>query len=129
MLQEVLTLEKAYHYTINMELFSAHTQKFNTTWLATSEVMRLVQSTPVSSPATPLPLVGLPAAPIPLLPLPPLRLLLPAHPPLMPNPPTIVGYENRVGTPAGPPTVGSVVNNSTVLEGPAEGRTIGGVQP
>ena len=73
-LHEVLMLEKAYHYTINMELYSAHAQKVNTTWLATGEVMRLVQSSPVSSSPTPLPLVGLPATPSP----PPLRLLLPA---------------------------------------------------
>ena len=64
-LQEVSTLEKAYQYTINMELFSSYTQRTHPPWIATTEVTRFVQTNSAVSPPTPLPRANQPSVPSP----------------------------------------------------------------
>ena len=75
-LQEVSTLEKAYRYTLNMELYATHTQRDHTPWFTTAEATRLVHTSPRPPLYTSPPLNNLPTTPSP----PPLRLLLPNNP-------------------------------------------------
>ena len=123
-LKEVSTLEKAYRYTINMELYATHTQRVHTPWVTTTEVTRLVQSSPVILLPTPLPLVNMPTSPSP----PPLRLLLPAQPPTPSTTPTPT-TRSRLGPPASSPTTKFGVPNPSANKRTPEGRAPRGIRP
>ena len=92
-LQEVSTLEKAYRYTSNMELYSSHAQRTTTTWSSALEAVRSLPPVPAYTPPNPLNAAILP------LPHPPLRLLLPppVAPPTIPAAQTPSGYGTRPG--------------------------------
>ena len=64
-LQEVSSLENAYRYTINMELFSSQAQRPMTPWIATVEVTQTVHSTHGNSLPFAFPLVSPSPAPPP----------------------------------------------------------------
>ena len=129
-LHEVSTLEKAYRYAANMELYAAHTQRTNTTWFAVPEAARSEQQSTAAIPANylpnPLPRVGTPVAHSLPLPSPPLRLLLPAVPLVTPNPPAFVKYGNHVRISVGPQTARSFISNSPATERSPEGRSMVG---
>ena len=86
-LQEVSTLEKAYRYTINMELFSSYTQRTHPPWIATTEVTRFVQINSAVPPPTPLPRVNQPPVPSPPPPQPFIP-VQPTNPSIIPAPVT-----------------------------------------
>ena len=119
-LHKVSTLEKAYRYANNMELYAAHTQRTNTTWFIVSKAARSQQQTIASKPANylpnPLPRAGTPVAYSLLLPSPPLRLLLPVVPPVTPKTLAVVGYGNRSGSSTGPQKTRSLESNSLAIE-------------
>ena len=126
-LREVSTLEKAYRYAANMELYAAHTQRASTVWLIVPETAR---SEPPSSasksahyPSHPVPRVN-PRTTYSLpLPSPPQRMLLPAVPPAAPNP-AVVGYGNRIGSSTGLQPTKSQMPHSSATEWLPEGRTM-----
>ena len=100
-LQEVSTLEKAYRYATNMEIYSVHNHGGTTPWLATTESVRYHHMGPRPPPPVPLPPAHRPSAvssPRPItstsspLPIPS------TNPPMNPN--TNTG--NRLGPPTGP---------------------------
>ena len=97
-LQEVSTLEKAYQYTINMEIYTAHNQGGPTPWLTTTEAARYHHMGP--RPPLPVPLPPVHRQSVASTPLP-----IPSkNPSITPN--TNTG--NRLGPPTGPysPRVG-----------------------
>ena len=123
-LQEVSTLEKAYRYALNMEMYTTHNQGGYTPWIATAEVTRYVQT----GSRQPLPTPPLPAnrqisssAPLP-------HLLLPT-PSTTPLTTTIPTTGNRLGSPPGPfsPRVG--MHQASVNEPTPAGRVPQGLRP
>ena len=128
-LYEVSTLEKAYRYTTNMELYSSHAQKISTTWFSTSEATRSMQTVPAS--ALPIPLPTIRPSTAAILPLlhPPLCLLLPSVLPMTPTPPTAVRYGTRAEITTSPQLVRYVATPSLATEQPPKGRNMGGVRP
>ena len=115
-LQEVSTLEKAYRYTSNMELYSSHAQRTASTWYSAADTVRPLPTTPACT--TPIP-------PPPAIP-PPLRLLPP--PPVPPIPtPTHGGYGSRPGYVATPQVTRPMVTSTP--ERPSEGRHPVGIRP
>ena len=131
-LREVSTLEKAYPYAANMELYAAHTQRTSTAWLTVPETARPEQPSLASKSAHylphPVPRVSSPTTYSLPLPSPPQRLLLPAVPPATPNP-AVVEYGNRIRSSAGPQTTRSQVSHSSATERSPEGRSMTGPRP
>ena len=121
-MHEVSTLEKAYRYVINMELYSLHAHRTPSTWFAASESSRTMLTTPTSTPPPP------PPTAFPPLPQPPLRLLLPAAPPPTSATATAGTYRNRTDS-----TVNPLPNRPTSTSHPftdrtPEGRNTGGAR-
>ena len=52
-LQEVTTLEKAYRFTTNMELYSSHAQRNPTLWYCTPDTVRTLPPVPALNPLNP----------------------------------------------------------------------------
>ena len=123
-LQEVSTLEKAYRYTLNMELYTAHTQRGHTPWIVTMEVIRYVQSGSRNPLPTPSPPVNMQTTSSP----PPPRLLLPTHPTTPSTTPTS-NTRSRLRTSPGPPTTRFGVHQPSANERTLEGRAPGGIRP
>ena len=130
-MQEVTTLEKAYHYTTNMELYSSHAQKDHHRLVldprnGTLTTSRLGEHSSKSS-AT----VQPSDRHHPTLPHPPLRLLLP--PPVAPTvthaTPTLDGYGTRTGYTENLQSNRSVVTPALPSKRSAEGRNPGGIRP
>ena len=98
-LQEITTLEKAYSFATNMELYSSHAQRTTTAWFSTPETVRSLPPVPATTPPNPQSPSNTLTATLPPLPHPPLRLLLP--PPVTPTvthaTPTPGGYGTRTG--------------------------------
>ena len=98
-LQEVSTLEKAYRYALNMEMYTMHNLGGRTPWVATAEVTLYVQT------GSRHPLPEPPSAPV-SRPIsssaPPPRLLLPT-PSTFPSATPIPTTGNRLGAPPPPP--------------------------
>ena len=116
-------LEKAYRYTINMELFSSQAQRPLTPWIATVEVTRTVHSTHGNSLPLPLPLVS----PSPTPP-PPSRLYTPATTPgLAIAPATTTG--GVLGPRTGTPTTKIGLPYPLANEWSTDGRHPGGIRP
>ena len=92
-LQEVSTLEKAYRYTLNMELYATHAHKNHAPWIATPETTRYAPS----APRNPL-LITLPKTPQSTPPT--ARLFLPS--PTNPPPTATFDAGSRLGPPLGP---------------------------
>ena len=122
-LQEVSTLERAYRYAINMELFSSQNQRPYSPWIATTEVTHLVQSGSGGPLPTPLPLVSLPSIPSPSPP----RTFIPvqATNPLA-NPTPATGSWR--GPLADSPATRVGLTNPSANNRPLEGRPHGGVR-
>ena len=121
-LHEVSTLEKAYRYVINMELYSLHAHRTTSTWFAASESSRTMLTTPTSTPPPP------PPTAFPPLPQPPLRFLVPAAPPPTSATATAGSYRNRTDS-----TVNPLPNRPTSTSHPftdrtPEGRNTGGAR-
>ena len=128
-LQEVTTLEKAYRFSTNMELYSSHAQRDPTSWYCTSNTVRTLPPAPTPKPLIPQPLPNIPIPPIPPLPQPSLRLLLP--PPALTSvahaPPSSGGYGNRAGYSAMPPPNRAGTTTNTP-ERTTDGRSQGGIR-
>ena len=119
-LQEVSTLEKAYRYTLNMELYATHAHKSHTPEIATTEVTRYVQNgsrNPLSTLPTPVNTQTTPSPP---------RLLLPTP---SSTPPTTATSNagSRLGTPLGPQS--NRFGNPSMNEQTPVGRIQGGTRP
>ena len=135
-LHEVTTLEKAYRYTTNMELYSSHAQRAGHAWSSSEQARArpVILDTPTSFPLFP-PCPSAtrylsPSALVPPpLPRPPLRLLLPPTPSEAPLPPANVGYGNRAGNPTNPLPIRAVPPTLPAAERPTEGRNTGGTRP
>ena len=128
-MHEVSTLEKAYRYTTNMELYSSHAQKISTTWFSACETTRSLQSALANVLPIPLPTISPSATAILPLPHPPLRLLLPPVPPVMPTTPTTGRYGTRARIKASSQPVLFAASPFPATERPPEGRNMGGVRP
>ena len=130
-LREVTTLEKAYRYTSNMELYTIHAQRDNVGWNTLPE--RAPADSPSSAskttryPSHPIPRTGTPST-YSLPPHLPQRPLLPVVPPVTPNPGTI-GYGNRNGTSTGLQSTRSQMPPSFTAERLLEGRTVANPRP
>ena len=122
------TLEKAYRYTTNMELYSAHAQRTSSTWFSSSETTCSMHSTPTNTFPIPLPTPNPSTTAIPPLPHPPLLLLLPAAPPVTSATPATRGYRNRVGNTVNPQPIRSMSTSFPSTERPSKGRNIGGAR-
>ena len=130
-LREVTTLEKAYRYAANMELYTNHAQRDNAGWNILPEMTSTDSPSSASKitryPSHPTPRTGAPATYS--LPLPstlPQRPLLPAVPIVMPNPGTN-GYGNRGGIstglqPASQVAYASHVHGRTATRRPDDGQ-------
>ena len=99
-LQEVSTLEKAYRYTLNMELYATHAHKSHAPWIATPENTRYVPT----APRNPLSTVQNPVTP--QITPPPSHLFLPSPSSTPTIPPTTATTNagSRLGAPLGPPS-------------------------
>ena len=99
-LQEVSTLEKAYRYTLNMELYATHAHKSHTPWIATPENARYTPT----APRNPLSTFQNPVTP--QITPPPSRLFLPSAStiPTIPPSTTTTNAGSRFGPPLGPPS-------------------------
>ena len=117
-LQEISTLEKAYRYTLNMELYATHAHKNHSPWVATPEIARYAPSAPRNS----LP-ITLPTTPQNTPPTARLSLPSPTNPP----PTTAPLAGSRLGPPLGlTSTRGSVPSANDPSPG---GRFLGGTRP
>ena len=128
-LQEVTTLEKAYRFSTNMELYSSHAQRDPTSWYCTPDTVRTLPPTPTPKTLNHQPLPNIPIPTIPPLPQPPLRLLLP--PPALPSvahaTPSSGGYGNHAGYSVNPqPNRAGTTTNTP--ERTTEGRSQGGIR-
>ena len=135
-LHEVTTLEKAYRYTTNMELYSSHAQRAGHAWSSSEQARArpVIPDTPTSLPLFPPSPSATgylsPSALVPPpLPRPPLRLLLPPTTSEASLPPANVGYGNRTGNPTNPPPIRAVPPTLPAAERPTEGRNTGGTRP
>ena len=130
-LQEITTLEKAYHFTTNMELYSSHARRTHTSWFSTPDTVRFLPPVPAINPLNPEPSPNTPTATIPPLPHPPLRLLLPPHvlPTVTHASPTPSGYENRPGYSVTPQPNRTIVAANLPPERTTKGRNQGGIRP
>ena len=131
-LQEISTLEKAYRFATNMELYSSHAHGTVHDWSSTPETVRSLPLVPATTSPTPQPPSTSPTATIPPLPHPPLRLLLPppsATPLMTHSPPASGGYGNRAGNSAGLPSNRTSVTGPLIPERPADGRNQGVMRP
>ena len=99
-LQEVSTLEKAYRYTLNMELYATHSHKSHAPWIATPENTRYAPTVPRN------PLSTLQNPVIPQITPPPSRLFLPSPStiPTIPPSTTTTTAGGQLGAPLGPPS-------------------------
>ena len=129
-LQEVLTLKKAYRYTLNMEMYTTHNQGGHTPRITTAEVTRYVQTgsrNPLPTPPLPADRQISPSSPLPRL--------LPPHCLLLPNPPTTASPTptpttgSRLGTPPGPLTSRVGMHQSSANEPTPAGRVPQGLRP
>ena len=125
-LQEVSSLEKAYRYTLNMELYAAHAQQEHTPWVTIVEASRQVHTNPRIPLSTPSPLINPPTTPS----TPPYRLLLPNQPPTPASMSTAAtGGESRLGLNSGHLTTKFGIPNPSANERTSDGRTLGGPRP
>ena len=127
-LREVTTLEKAYRYAANMELYTNHAQRDNAGWNILPEMTSTDSPSSASKttryPSHPIPRTGAPATYS--LPLPstlPQRPLLPVVPTVTPNPGTN-GYGNRGGISTGLQPTRSQMPPTFTAERLPEGRTM-----
>ena len=82
-LQEITTLEKAYRFATNMDLYASHAQGTTPVWSSTPETVRSLPLVPTTIYPTHQPPSHNPNSVLPPLPQPSLRLLLP--PPVAPS--------------------------------------------
>ena len=122
-LQEVSTLEKAYRYTLNMELYATHAHKSHAPWIATPENARYAPTVPRNPLSTLQNPVTLQITP------PPSRLFLPSPStiPTIPPPTTTTNAGSRLGAPLGPPS--NRISIPPANDQPPVRRIQGGTQP
>ena len=122
-LQEVSTLEKAYRYTLNMELYATHAHKNHTPWIATLENTRYVPTVPRN------PLSTLQNPVTPQTTPPPSRLFLPtpSSTPTIPPTTATTNAGSHLGAPLGPQS--NRISNPSPNEQPHVGRIQGGTRP
>ena len=122
-LQEILTLEKAYRFATNMELYSSHAHGTAHVWSSTPETVRSLPLLPTTTSPTPQPPSTSPTVAIPPLPHPPLRLLLqpPTTPLVTHSPPAFGSYSNPTRNSAGLQPNRTTVASPLLLERPADG--------
>ena len=121
-LQEVLTLEKAYCYTLNMELYATHAHRGHTPWIATTEVTQHVQTGSRNPLPTLPPPVNMQTTP------PPPRLLLPT-PSSTPRTTTTSNTLSRLGTPLGPPSTRFSKHQPSANDRTSVGKVPRGIRP
>ena len=93
-LHEVTSLEKAYRYTLNMEIYATHAQRDHTPWYTTTGNPRMAHTDPKPHLHTPLSQSNLPATPFPS----PTRLPLPnSTPTLATIQALVIGGRYRLG--------------------------------
>ena len=131
-LQEISTLEKAYRFATNMELYSSHAHGTVHGWSSTPETVHslplvLTTTSPMLQPPS-----TSPTTTIPPLPRPPPRLLLPppsATPLMTQSPPVSGGNGNHARNSAGLPSNRTSVTCPLIPERPADGRNTGVMRP
>ena len=117
--QEVTSVEKAYRYTLNMEIYSTHAQRDHTSWYTTTGTTRLVHTDLRPHLHTPPPLNNVLTTPS----TPPTRLPLPNN---TPSPATIqtpvIGGKNHLEVNSGLPNTRYGTPNLAMNERAPEGR-------
>ena len=123
-LQEISTLEKAYRYTINMELFSSYSQRTHPPWIATAEVTRLVHANTAGVSPTSLFRVTQAAVTSPFPPRPP-QVVHAASPVISPTP----GIPGLLGNHTSASTNKFRTTTPPMIDRQLDRRTTGGSRP